>query len=147
MKLGNKLAISVFMAAALTMKANAVQPSCESMIGSWVNDAGSTMNIVSIDNSTKMITGTYSSPSGTAGQNFPLVGWVNYLPALPKGNNAHVISFSVRWGQYGSITSWTGICTSTNNASTIKTIWNLARPNSQFDWDHILTNSDTFVPR
>lgn len=146
MEFRSKLALGLFMSA-LATQASATQPSCNNMVGEWINELGSTMNIVSIDSSTNMINGTYSSPSGTSGQMFPLVGWVNYMPAAPKGDNAHVISFSVQWGQYGSITSWTGICTSKDNTPTIKTVWNLVRSNSQFSWDHIITNSDTFTPK
>lgn len=146
MKFKSKLVLGVFMAA-LAAQASATQPSCNNMIGAWVNELGSTMDIASIDSSTKMIKGTYSSPSGSSGQQFPLVGWVNHLPAAPNGNNAHVVSFSVQWRQFGSITSWTGTCTNKNNTPTIKTIWNLVRSNSQFDWDHIITNSDTFTPK
>ncbi|VAW88805.1 hypothetical protein MNBD_GAMMA18-2219 [hydrothermal vent metagenome] len=146
MKVTNRLytlaALTVF-----SMHVNASQPSCNNMKGTWVNQLGSTLKIKSIDPSTKMLKGTYKSPSGTSGQKFNLIGWINSSEPAPDADNVHVIAFSVQWGQYGSITSWTGICTNNNETPTIKTIWNLVRSNSQFDWDHILTNSDTFTPK
>lgn len=130
-----------------SVQANASQPTCNNMIGAWVNDQGSTLTIKSIDPSTSMIKGTYKSPSGTTGQAFNLTGWVNHSKPVKKANNFNTIAFSVQWGKYGSITSWTGYCLNKKNTPTIKTIWNLVRSNSQFDWDHILTNSDTFIPK
>lgn len=66
------------------------------------------------------------------------------LNKLP--NNKQVISFTVRWGDYGS-TSWTVTCSLINGVPTIKALWNLARSNSQYDWDHILTGADTSIPK
>ncbi len=105
------------------------------------------MKIKSIDPKSKIVKGTYKSQSGTSGKDFKLIGWVNSAKPIPKESNAQVINFSVQWGKYGSITSWTGYCSNKNNKPTIKTIWNLVRANSKFDWEHILTNSDTFTPK
>jgi len=144
MKFKHKFVFGVFMTL-LAVKVNATQPSCDNVVGTWINELGSKMVIKSIDES-DMIQGTYVSPSGGGSMSYPLVGWVNHSPSMRPYNNAHVISFSVRWGKIGSITAWTGTCTTKDGTPTIKTIWNLARSNSQFDWDHILTNSDTFTP-
>lgn len=121
-------------------------PSCNDIKGAWINDLGSTLTIseVSTDGSIK---GTYSSPSGTSGETFPLVGWTNHAAKKPDIDNVRVVSFSVNWGKYGSVTSWSGGCATKDGKPTISTIWNLVRSNSQFDWDHILTNSDVFTPK
>ena len=73
--------------------------------------------------------------------------WVNHAHATADKDNAHVIASAVHWGEYGSITSWTGTCTQVDNTPTIKTLWHLVRSNTQYDWDHIITNSSTFVPQ
>lgn len=149
MKITNQLyifvALSIF-AVHVNAAKPAAKPTCKKMKGSWVNELGSVMKIKSISRK-KMIKGTYSSPSGTSGKGFKLIGWINDSVATSNGNNAQVISFSVQWGKYGSITSWTGYCLMKNKIPTIKTIWNLVKSNSEFEWDHILTNSDTFVPK
>ena len=120
-------------------------PTCQNMVGSWDNQLGSTLEITQIDNTSGRIVGTYRSPSGTSGQTFDLIGWVNSQPPS-GGHNVPVISFSVQWGQYGSITAWTGYCEILNDVPTITTLWHLVRSNSDFSWDHIITNSDTFTP-
>jgi len=122
-------------------------PNCSNLKGNWVNQLGSTLSIVTIDSTTNAITGTYQSPSGTSGQKFALSGWINHLKPKPKQDNAQVISFSVQWGTYGSITSWTGYCKEQAGKPTIKTLWHLVSSNSQYTWDHILTNSDIFTPK
>ncbi|PTX58555.1 avidin family protein [Kordia periserrulae] len=130
------------------------KPTCENPIGAWKNDSGSTLAIDTLDTATGKITGTYTSPSGGGSSSYPLIGWVNDaivdsedLCKTCKTNNAKVISFTVRWGSIGSITSWTGKCQKNENGDpVIKTLWNLVRPNTNYDWDHILTGSDNFYP-
>jgi hypothetical protein len=119
---------------------------CENMVGTWHNQLGSTLKIASIDAVTGRVEGSYMSPSGTEGQKFPLSGWINSQAPQAGRHNAKVISFSVQWGAYGSITAWTGYCETINNSATITTLWHLVRSNTAYRWDHILTNSDVFVP-
>ncbi|MFY1828356.1 avidin/streptavidin family protein [Myxococcus fulvus] len=120
-------------------------PSCEALQGKWKNQLGSTLNIQSISPS-GAIQGTYISPSGTGGQAYPLVGWVNSLPPQAPQDNVKVLSFTVRWGEIGSITAWTGYCRLQGGAPQITAMWHLVRPNSAYVWDHILTNTDVFTP-
>ena len=127
--------------------AHAATPNCGNLKGEWVNELGSTLSIEKLDSSTGSISGTYQSPSGTAGQKHPLVGWLNKSNQVPGKDNITVVSFSVNWGTYGSVTSWSGTCSTNSEKPTIKTIWNLVRSNSDFSWDHILTNNDTFIPK
>lgn len=130
-----------------TTGAYAASPTCEKLKGEWINELGSTLSIDKINSSNGSIAGTYQSPSGTEGKKHELVGWTNTAKAVPSENNATVVSFSVNWGKYGSVTSWSGTCSVKSGVPTIKTIWNLARSNSDFEWDHIITNSDTFIPK
>lgn len=55
--------------------------------------------------------------------------------------------FSVQWGNYGSMTAWTGTCDASGGVPAITTVWHLVRTGSQYSWDHMLTNSDVFVPK
>lgn len=117
------------------------------VIGKWINQLGSTLNITAIDPKTGQITGTYISPSGGGDKEFPLIGWVNSRPPVKDKDNVVVMSFSVRWGDIGSITAWSGYLREVNGVRTIAAQWFLARPNSDFKWDHILTNQDVFTPK
>ena len=76
------LSSSALMLGMMPAPAWAGTPSCASLVGSWGNQLGSTMNIQSVDPVTGAITGTYRSPSGTSGQQFPLVGWTNTYQGL-----------------------------------------------------------------
>jgi hypothetical protein len=121
-------------------------PTCDNMQGAWVNQLGSTLNIQAINSATGAITGSYISPSGGGTTTYPLAGWINSKDPVSGQNNVKVISFTVRWGTIGSITSWTGYCQTVNGAPKLTTLWHLVRPNSSFEWDHILTNTDVFTP-
>jgi hypothetical protein len=112
----------------------------------WKNALGSTMEITQVDIASGQIRGTYRSPSGTGGQGFPLIGWINHAAPVPGKDNVVVISFSVRWGQYGSVTAWNGFYKLIDNKPTIVGQWLLVRSNSDFVWDHTLTGLDTFHP-
>ncbi|CAM3956585.1 avidin/streptavidin family protein [Paracidovorax anthurii] len=122
-------------------------PTCTNPVGEWKNQLGSTLNITAVQ-TTGQLSGTYASPSGTTGSAYTLIGWVNHpAPASPAASNLPAFAFSVQWGAYGSITSWTGTCDTPGGVPTITTIWNLVRASSQFSWDHVLTNSDVFIPK
>jgi hypothetical protein len=114
------------------------------LVGEWTNQLGSKLNIKAVDPNTGQITGTYKSPSGTGGNEFPLIGWVNYKPPIQDKDNAIVVSFSVRWGGIGSITTWAGYVKIVNSVPIITGQWFLVRPNSDYVWDHILTGQDVF---
>ena len=115
------------------------------LVGDWKNELKSTLSIKSIDPKTGLISGSYKSPSGTGGQGFPLIGWVNTAPPKAKGDHVVVVSFSVRWGKIGSVTAWNGYYRLVGGKATIVGQWNLSRPNSDFSWDHILTGQDRFT--
>ncbi|MDH4186480.1 MAG: avidin/streptavidin family protein [Nitrospira sp.] len=141
------LMYTVILTFVLASNAQAGSQSCSNLQGEWKNQLGSTLSISSIDGKTGKLTGTYVSPSGTAGDKHELSGWVNNEKNPEAKSFTPAISFSVQWGKYGSITSWTGSCDDKGGVPTITTIWNLVRTSSQFTWDHVLTNSDVFTPK
>ncbi len=129
-------------------------PTCQQLKGEWINELGSKLNITSVDRKSGQLSGTYTSPSGTSGNSVAMIGWMNAKPSPAKTTKESptlsrmvVVSFSVNWGEYGSVTSWSGVCGVKEGVPTIKTIWNLARTVDSYDWDHIITNSDTFIPK
>lgn len=138
---GLVLLLSTFASGSALASANCTNP-----VGVWTNQLGSTLKIAGWNPQTGQLEGTYTSPSGTAGDAVALVGWTNSSSA-GAGNNVLAIAFSVQWGSYGSITSWTGTCQKgSNGTASITTIWNLVRATSPYSWDHIITNTDTFTP-
>ena len=115
---------------------------CTNPIGQWKNQMGSTLNLKTVDTTTGALSGEYQTATGASGA-FPLTGWVNELPADANHDNARIISFVVRWNGLGSITAWTGTCRGTDQ---LNTVWQLGRANSGFEWDHVLSGADQFVP-
>ena len=128
---------------------NELDPSVEAkLVGSWKNQLGSTLKITKINVKTGEISGSYTSPSGTTGEWFPLIGWVNERPAKDTSvHHAISVSFSVRWGQYGSITSWNGVyyIPKKTNVPTIIGDWLLSRSNADFEWGHVNVGQDRFT--
>jgi hypothetical protein len=111
--------------------------------GEWTNELGSILKIAAIDAGSGLISGSYKSPSGGGWTEFPLIGWVNTKPPSDTNqNHVVVVSFSVRWGQIGSVTAWNGYYNS--NASIVGQ-WLLSRPNTGFIWDHVLAGQDRFT--
>ena len=116
---------------------------CSSLEGIWQNELGSALVIDKIAKDGKIL-GEYRSSTGVDGKVFPLVGWVNNYGESSKGVPS--LSFSVRWEGYESITSWTGSCDADSEGPRIKTLWNLVRPEQEFEWERIISNSSTFRP-
>lgn len=137
-----------------TAPANPVEQSIvNELVGKWKNALGSTLSIKSIDAQTGKIDGTYISPQGTSGTEYPLFGWVNMLPPNKENDfQTIVISWSVRWGKIGSITAWNGIYAALPmdgepKTPTIVGNWNLSRPDGDFEWDHVLVGQDRFTKK
>jgi hypothetical protein len=124
-------------------------PTCEDPVGVWHNQIGSTLTITSLDPNTRRIEGEYISPHGTQGDARPLVGWVNGSSQTTTTGNDHVarvVTFTVDWGPYTSLAAWTGYCNPDEKGfPKISTLWHLVRPDTKFDFEHIVTNADTFT--
>lgn len=115
----------------------------QDLTGAWENQNGSVLFIEGIDSTTGVISGYFTSSSGTEGEKFSILGYVNKLPYEPGMHNVIAIAFTVRWENYGSITSWSGYY-SDEKTPVIHAMWHLVRPRSAFHFEHILTGSETF---
>jgi hypothetical protein len=109
--------------------------------GAWVNELGSKMNL-SVTEDGKVY-GIYQTAVGAPGnwEEFDLVGFAS----------GDLISFTVNFGKYGSLTSWCGQHTDDpHGGAMIKTMWILAEnvPDPQEPknlWGAVLTGSNTFT--
>ncbi len=146
-------ALAATAAAIASFSCIAAPPTCSNPVGDWQNQIKpkpSTLTISSVDWKTGTLSGSYLSPSGTSGQGVPLVGWVNKAASPPSNMDVGIaMAFSVQWGAYETITSWTGYCRNDpeTGTPTIVTMWHLAMPVASFEWGHILAGSDRFTPR
>lgn len=108
--------------------------------GVWVNDLKSRMDLtVSSDG---IVTGKYMTAVGAPGdeEEFDLTGFVS----------GDLISFTVNFGKYGSLTSWSGQHTENETGAIIKTMWLLAKNVNDPDepanlWGAVLTGANTFT--
>lgn len=117
----------------------------QELLGAWQNQLGSTLVLTEVDDETGFIKGHYTSPVGTDGEAYPLVGWINSKPPEDGKHQVKVvITFSVRWGEYGSVTSWAGTYEERDGIPTITTMWLLARPTADASYSHIMNGSDVF---
>jgi hypothetical protein len=109
--------------------------------GVWVNELGSKMDL-SVAAEGK-VTGIYQTAVGAPGkwEEFELVGFAS----------GDLISFTVNFGKYGSLTSWCGQHTGDpQGGALIKTMWILAEnvPDPQEPknlWGAVLTGSNNFT--
>ena len=128
-------------------------PTCAQPLGKWNDEVKSVIEIKTYDPATGAISGQYIARSGAG--SWPMVGWINSAPAessapgkAGKGDHADVFTLAVRWGDRGAVTAWTGTCSvnSQSGLAQISTLWHTARPNTRFEWEHILTGSEVLVP-
>ncbi|GAA4459390.1 avidin/streptavidin family protein [Nibrella saemangeumensis] len=108
--------------------------------GVWVNELGSKMTLDVTDGGN--VSGTYVTNVGSPGktEEFPLTGFAS----------GDLIAFTVNFGKYGSLTSWSGQHTETENGAVIKTMWLLAEnvPDQNEPknlWGAVLTGADEFT--
>ena len=107
--------------------------------GTWINELGSIL-ILTCD-ANQVIKGSYKTAKGAPSHKevFSLVGFAS----------GDLISFSVNFGKYGTLTSWVGQHTLENDIEVIKTSWLLAKNIADQDeekdlWGAILTGANTF---
>ncbi len=107
--------------------------------GTWYNQHGSEMRLtVAADGK---VTGTFHTGVGSPrpAEVFPLIGFVC----------GDLISFSVNFGKYQSLTAWTGQHAMEDGVETIETMWHLAinieeRAEKDWLWSGIRAGADTF---
>jgi hypothetical protein len=107
--------------------------------GVWRNELQSVMTLT-VD-AQGNVAGKYKTGVGSPGptEEFDLTGFAS----------GDLLSFTVNFGRYGSLTSWAGQHTVENGSEVIKTLWLLARnvkdPDEPNDlWGAILTGYDNF---
>lgn len=107
--------------------------------GKWRNELHSEMTLT-VDGQGN-VTGKYKTGVGTPApsEEFDLVGFAS----------GDLLSFTVNFGAYASLTSWSGQHTEQNGTEMIKTMWLLARnvndPNEPRSlWGAVLTGHDNF---
>ena len=123
-----------------------VLPELSDLKGTWCSELESIMEIQGLDLTSGEIRGSYTTEMGGKMRSFPLLGWVNTLEPKEGRHSVHVLSFSVHWGDLGSITSWTGTYERDESGKPIlKTIWNLVRPSTNYAYEHIITQSSLFT--
>ncbi len=154
--MNKQIVFRTVLAVALLTESVAIEaqpPTCSHPLGKWNDEVKSVIEIQSYDTATGAISGQYISRSGAG--SWPMAGWINSSPAASSApgstgmsDHADVFSLAVRWGDRGSITAWTGTCTvnAKSGLAQISTLWHTTRPNTGFEWDHILTGSEVFVP-
>jgi hypothetical protein len=107
--------------------------------GRWRNELKSEMELT-VDTAGS-VTGVYRTGVGSPGptEDFDLVGFAS----------GDLLSFTVNFGEFGSLTSWAGQHTIEGGSERVKTMWLLARNVNDADepqslWGAVLTGSDTF---
>ena len=136
-----------------SMTIQAKPPTCAHPLGKWHDEVKSVIEIRAYDTATGAISGRYIDHSDDG--SWPMVGWINpsaaessALGKADKGDHTDVFTLAVRWGDHGSVTTWTGTCAvnSQSGLAQISSLWHTARPNTGVEWDHILTGSEVIVP-
>lgn len=140
-----KFVLSIFLLICIN-SIYAMETNCKNLKGSWVNELGS-MLVVSDVKENGYLSGRFISSMQADAEEFLVMGWANDTPPPDGLNHFTAITFSVNWGAYGSLSSWSGGCSIQEGVPTMSMIWNLVLANAQFDWDHIISNSDSFIPK
>lgn len=116
------------------------KPQNDLFTGSWQNDRGSQVTFI-VDG--MHLSGAYQTNVGQPdkSEKFPLTGFV-------QGDQ---ITFTVNFGRYGSMTSWTGQLTTDDVGANIRTLWHLTRdvPDAEEDadlWKSITAGASIFRP-
>lgn len=124
----------------------AAKPSCQHLKGPWVNELGSTLIISSVKGNGQL-SGHFVSSEQAGGETFVMMGWVNNASPQEGLDHLTAVTFAVNWDDYGSLSSWAGGCAIKDGVPTLSMIWNLVLANAQFEWDHMISNSDIFKPK
>lgn len=131
---------SLLVWAAFTLPLTAAAKSPSVFNGTWENERGSQVTFTVSDGK---LSGYYQTNVGQPdkSQKFDLTGFVQ--------NDQ--ITFTVNFGKYGSMTSWTGQMSQDKIGDYIRTLWHLTRdvPDAEEDkdlWKSITAGASTFRP-
>lgn len=112
--------------------------SCSELTGSWMNQDSSILHVELIEDG--KFVGAYQSNASDDARLWTTHGTVN------DEKDIATMAWMVNWGEYGSITSWTGYCKEKNGVPTITTQWYLVRPYVTYDWERFVVNQSVFTP-
>lgn len=117
---------------------------CQNLLGTWINKTGSKLFISSIVSGE--INGTYNLPPKIDSTSYSVHGVTNSKKAKVDNDNVVVISFAVQWKSLGSLTSWAGVCRSTNEQAKLEVLVHDIRPNAKNANEHMHTHYEEFTP-
>lgn len=123
----------------------AAAPDCGDLQGRWKSELGSTLVVKKL-NKDGYLSGYFVSPVENGAEQFKAFGWVNKTSATSSLHYMPAVTFSVSWGEYGSVSSWSGGCIVKDDIPTLVMMMHLSLVNAQYQWDHLISNSDRFVP-
>ena len=100
----------------LGMATETIRAEAPAFSGPWVNDRGS---VVHLSPSDGLLTGFYQTNVGqpNISQRFPLTGFIQ----------GDLITFSVNFTGYGSMTTWAGQLSEDSDGPFLRTLWHLTR--------------------
>lgn len=128
----------MFIVAMLFVISQVSAQDCSQLTGTWMNLDSSVLHIETVEES--RFIGAYQSNASDDVTLWATQGVVNNETEMTT------ISWMVNWGEYGSITSWTGYCKEEDGVPTITTQWYLVRPYVKYDWERFVTNQSIFTP-
>lgn len=132
-------------AAAAIAETKVAAPSCANLQGRWKSELGTILVIERVKKD-GYLSGYFISPEENGAEKFKVFGWLNETRATTNLHYMPALTFSVNWGEYGSVSSWSGGCIAKNKLPTLVMIMHLSLANSQYEWDHSITGSDRFIP-
>ena len=100
----------------LGMATETITAEAPAFSGPWVNDRGSVLHLSPSDG---LLTGFYQTNVGqpNISQRFPLTGFIQ----------GDLITFSVNFTGYGSMTTWAGQLSEDSDGPFLRTLWHLTR--------------------
>ena len=115
-----------------------------SLEGNWQNELGSVMIIESVDSSTGVFSGSYTSSVGDAEDSYLLTGRYDTASDTPT------LGWTVTWlndyNDADSTTTWSGQYQEPDGAPTLLTQWLLTSETDPDDnWQSTLVGSDVFT--
>ena len=119
---------------------------CSNLAGTWKSEAGTTLNIDSVNLETGTLNGTFKSPDNLFSDGpFPVNGIFGAASEPSESSQGTTITFNVKWPG-GSVSSWTGICLSEQTGSRMNLLWQQASPTASKPIFHINSGSTSFLP-
>lgn len=145
------ITISTTISITILISQTSLAQDCNDLIGTWVSDAGSTLNIKEIEASTGFMKVSFKSPSNLYSDGpFDGTGYVGNMnksiSLKPEQSVVTTITFTFKWPEE-SVSAWTGHCNVNNQGvPVIQSQWLESRPVADKPIEHTLTGITTFKP-